>query len=545
MSPTSSGAGLPLTEEQAGAVESFWSSRRTKVTALAGTGKTTTLVACSQRLSEVHGLYVTYSRALRDEMSARIARDGLNMRASTAHSLAWAQTPRAFRDRATDRHGMKMSQVAKHLGMNGTVRISDSFRLTPARQAMEARRVVTAMRLEGERTPSEATMGRWAGTPFEPRLRTAAESWNDDLDNPDGVLPYEHDDYLAAWAQRDPVLSADYVALDEAQDADPAIARVFAATSLPRIVVGDPYQAIYGWRGAVNAMETMDGDDQALTGTFRFGQNLADVGNSVLTAMGSPLLMRGMSSDAGTVSASGSLEDASMVIARTNAGCVGALMEAQEAGVRAYISSGARDIAVLVEGAIELKRGGHPRPPVFWGISSWSDALDFVEEEPDPGDLGMLVSLDRRYGLSNVSRALSNASSTGMEITTAHRSKGRQSPHVVMWEDFKEIEDVAGSGRDAGMLLYVALTRASSTLDLGRLGGVGGLARIIAGPSDAERAERAERRDARRRDRDRVRVQSPTPNARGNLTRPPRGAIVAKVPDLSTMIAQNEEVAAL
>jgi hypothetical protein len=37
------------------------------------------------------------------------------------------------------------------------------------------------------------------------------------------------------------------------------------------IYVGDPYQQIYEWRGAVNAMEHIRAPECALTESFRFG----------------------------------------------------------------------------------------------------------------------------------------------------------------------------------------------------------------------------------------------------------------------------------
>jgi len=62
-------------------------------------------------------------------------------------------------------------------------------------------------------------------------------------------LRFTHGCYLKLWQLSDPRLLADYVLLDEAQDANP-VAAAIADRKLhaQRILVGDRCQAIYGWR---------------------------------------------------------------------------------------------------------------------------------------------------------------------------------------------------------------------------------------------------------------------------------------------------------
>lgn len=469
-----------LTFEQRVVVESFMGGDNHVVTALAGSGKTTTLVACAQRVRGSRGLYVTYSRALADEMRQKTATLDLPVKAATAHSLAWLDTPAEFRRRATSPGRMRYSQVAKELGLTRSIQVTDTRRLTPSTLAVEARKVTTAMRLDGVDEPSKEHLGRWAGTEAEGPLSDAAIMWSDDLADPEGTLPYSHDDYLAAWAASEPDLASrcgvGYMMLDEAQDADPAIARVtLGQKGLPTIVVGDPYQAIYGWRGAVDAMDSMDGHTFSLTGSFRFGQGIADVGNQALEAMGCPIRMRGLGTT-GEHRVSGRLSDATMVITRTNAGAVGALMEADSRGIEAHISSGARNIENLVKGGCQLRNGHHTEVREYYGFRTWDEVVAYAHEDPDPGDLGMVVSLAERYGLEKVARVLERNSSKGMEITTAHRSKGRAGRNVLMWEDWRSIDDPSGAGREQAMAFYVALTRATHVLDTGRIkGGVAGV----------------------------------------------------------------------
>jgi hypothetical protein len=68
-------------------------------------------------------------------------------------------------------------------------------------------------------------------------------------------MPLGHNGYLKAWALTGPMLNTDYILLDEAQDTNPVVLGVLTGQRAQVVYVGDPYQQIYEWRGAVNAMD--------------------------------------------------------------------------------------------------------------------------------------------------------------------------------------------------------------------------------------------------------------------------------------------------
>src|SRR5690606_15251612 len=83
-------------------------------------------------------------------------------------------------------------------------------------------------------------------------LPFARKAW-EDLTSLKGRLRFTHDVYLKLWQLTGPEIAADFICLDEAQDANPVIADVFSNQhDAQRVVVGDQCQAIYGWRGAVD-----------------------------------------------------------------------------------------------------------------------------------------------------------------------------------------------------------------------------------------------------------------------------------------------------
>ena len=77
----------------------------------------------------------------------------------------------------------------------------------------------------------------------------------------------------------------DVFMFDEAQDVNPVLAKVLAdnAANLPIIMVGDSRQAIYGFRGAMDALEKTDATFRLpLTRSFRYGEVPAYLANVVL-----------------------------------------------------------------------------------------------------------------------------------------------------------------------------------------------------------------------------------------------------------------------
>lgn len=101
--------------------------------------------------------------------------------------------------------------------------------------------------------------------------------------------------YLKVWALKKPKLPFDFILFDEAQDANPVLLHLLQEQQSQLIVVGDRYQQIYSWRGSVNAMSTFKTIHSCcLSQSFRFGQSIANVANSILkNYLGAAVEIRG------------------------------------------------------------------------------------------------------------------------------------------------------------------------------------------------------------------------------------------------------------
>lgn len=99
-------------------------------------------------------------------------------------------------------------------------------------------------------------------------------------------LPLSPGYFKVFHLQRPTIDAYDCILIDEAQDLTPAIIATIMSQKCPKILVGDPHQQIYGFRGAKNAMALALADHTFyLTKSFRFGPEIAYVAACILDAL--------------------------------------------------------------------------------------------------------------------------------------------------------------------------------------------------------------------------------------------------------------------
>lgn len=286
----------------------------------------------------------------------------------------------------------------------------------------------------------------------------------------DGIVT--HNCYLKIWALSDPVLPADYVLLDEAQDSAPVVAKVFnQQTGAQRVAVGDACQAIYGWRGATDAMAGMTVDERLyLTQSFRFGAAVAEEANKWLELLNASLRLKGTPAIASRLRP---LSQAAAVLCRSNAEAVARLMKYHEAGVPAAVVGGGQDVKRLAEAAIELQAKGRTSHPELCVFTSWGMVQEYVEHDHGGQDLKVAVKLIDTYGADEIIDAIERSvpeNRARVVLSTAHKAKGREWDTVQIATDFhKPAPDEDGRqvepAREESMLAYVAVSRAKLELD--------------------------------------------------------------------------------
>jgi hypothetical protein len=300
-------------------------------------------------------------------------------------------------------------------------------------------------------------------------LPFAQRMWADIVDE-QGTMPFNHDNYVKIWQLGEgddrPVIAADYILLDEYQDTAPVFLDVLMQqTHAMLILVGDDNQRIYEWRGAVNAGDYFpNATRRLLSQSFRFGQIVADVANSVLSTLEEPtdLVMKGCPDIPSRIT---KLEEARCYLYRTNAGAVGKLMRAMAEGKRGHLIGGSKEMLSFCRAALQLQRGEGTSHPDLGCFTTWAEVQEYSKED-EGQDLRLLVKLIDEFTADKIIEALDmmpSEADADLILSTAHRSKGREWSSVKLGPDFPLPNKMTDADR---RLLYVACTRAQEELDI-------------------------------------------------------------------------------
>jgi hypothetical protein len=468
--------------EQEAALERYRSGEDMKLVAVAGAGKTTTLRLIAESDPRRRLLYLAFNRSVKEEAERRFPR---NVDVKTLHGLAFGKVVKG-----------KDALEAKFRASEGQVRpyhVLEALNLRDPILALVIRDTLGRFIRSGEARPKEEHIPieyrakrqlldpkRWAGE-AKFILRATKRLWKK-MKDPEDPFPISHDGYVRIWVEGGGSLKGwDGVLVDEAQDLDPLFLGLLEKHRglLQRVYVGDPRQQIYGWRGAVNAMDRLDAPASALTWSFRFGDTLGEAVR-LLTARstGGSVPVVGKASWETRVDL-GLPEPPFTVLTRTNVGAIRAVVLHHDLhGGRVHVVGGVEELCWLLEDAGALREGGErPKPhPELMGVRTWDELEKLGEVSPQVKVLLDLIQEANPYALASYLRqAQVRPHEAKLLVSTAHKAKGREWDRVALWDDFptwwEEGSAPLGVEPDPEEenLFYVAMTRARRHLSLAKL----------------------------------------------------------------------------
>lgn len=470
------------TDEQTAAADLFKTQQPMAIQAGAGTGKTSTLLLLANADAR-RGQYLAFNRSIVDEAKTKFPS---RVAANTAHSLAMRAEGRRYAHRLKAGR-IKSEEVARRLGID-PIQITTAAggkRLAPGFLAGHVMRAVGVFCQSADEAPGPQHFAYIDGIdlPTDTGLRTYAnnnevrdhlagavlDAWAD-LSSTDGYLRFTHDCYLKLWQLSNPVISADYIMLDEAQDTNPVLLDVFwkQADHAQLVAVGDDNQAIYEWRGAINALGAL-GDLGAattyLSQSFRFGPAVATVANDILGRLDAQLRLTGTPTISSVL---GPIDRPDAVLTRTNAEAMRIVLEELAAERRPHLMGGGGELVSFARATADLMAGKGTSHPELACFTTWGEVQDYVAHDQQGDELRLMVKLMDEYGPQRILRALDNMPAerdASVVVSTAHKSKGREWGRVQLGADFPD-----GELRDPSpaelRLLYVAVTRAQTALDI-------------------------------------------------------------------------------
>ncbi|MGY2793547.1 ATP-dependent exoDNAse (exonuclease V) beta subunit [Thermostichus sp. MS-CIW-36] len=468
-----------LTDEQKAVVEAAKTGSHLKVVAFAGAGKTFTLVEVAKALAGKRILYLTFSKALAKEAKQKF---GSLADVMTNHALAYKETGKLFAEKKClggslfkARYQLKedMPDLDCLLEWGFRDREEALFPVleTVNRFTQSEVETVTAEHIpEILRLEIEAEDERFDD--FAACLVPLAQRAWELLVDPEASYPVSHDVYLKLYQLSRPQLPYDVILFDEAQDANPAMLGILLPQAARRIFVGDPHQQIYAWRGAVNAMERLDGQELPLSQSFRFKEHIADEASELLYLFkGETRRVRGNPYP--------KQDGSTAILSRTNVGALREVLVLLDQGKKVALVNKIKELTDALEAAYRLYQGQEPRHPEFSLFRSWEQLKYLIERFPSiAAQYRPYERLVEEYKdtIPKVCRTLSNSlvdeEHAEVVVSTAHRSKGREWDRVTLAEDFTGVTLAQENPThrcvklypEEANLTYVAFTRARDTL---------------------------------------------------------------------------------
>lgn len=471
------------TEEQHAIVDHFDKGSSFKISAFAGSGKTTTLKLLGQTFPKTKCAYLAFNKIIANEAKTKFPK---NVHCQTFHSLAYHSVPKNLSSRTRSTRYMP-SQIARDFKLfptelplkldpkkNGVLsdwdqgvllsRAVDNFCRSSEKQ-LKISHVLDAL-------PKWASRERSVG--YASQLVSAAQSLWDMSVSEKYDFKISHDVYLKFWSLQKPTIPADTIFLDEAQDADAIMLNILKSQPAQIVLVGDKHQQIYDFRGAINAMQSVKIPEFYLTKSFRFGQEIADVANLVLNKiLGERKQIIGNELINSTI---GHIQAPDALLARTNATAFEMALAYAQIGMKPKIEVDAKQINRMLDDCEKLMHGVTvDTRSLFFGFDSWTEVELFVEfnEQAEFAPFVRLIQKNELQILRHVVREMANPIEYDMVIMTAHKSKGMEYNKVKLLGDFKynlepskEKEFVTD---DEARLIYVAGTRAIHALDIGEM----------------------------------------------------------------------------
>ncbi|MFL1732697.1 UvrD-helicase domain-containing protein [Moraxella oculi] len=466
------------TNEQLTALEMAKTGQSFKIVAYAGAGKTTTLKLISENMRG-QGLYLAFNKAIANEAQGKFP---TNIRCQTFHSLAFRHVPRNITTKISLPR-LTPSKLAAELNLQAieVERTIDGVVKPVLLTASKLANIVSEGLMNFCKTDSAYPAPRhikppsWLGQADGERLRellypALEQRWLQSID-PRHQSGIGHDIYLKLWTLSSPIIPADFILFDEAQDADPLMMGALIRQNKQTIYVGDAHQQIYEWRGALNAMKRLPYPQALLTQSFRFGEEVAKVANVFLTALQEKIPLKGNPNISSRIAKLPSNGNKDAILCRTNASAMSHLLSGLKAGHKVALQADSERILRFCHAAQSLQTGksAHGVPELAF-FKHWGEVQEFSETS-EGSDLKTWVKLVEEHGTQTITstiKRLTTQNHADYVISTAHKAKGLEWRRVQISDDF--LYDVKRQSVEVTpeelRLLYVACTRAKTTLDI-------------------------------------------------------------------------------
>lgn len=482
---------MDLTKEQIAIINS---SGDIKINAIAGSGKTTTIIEyAGSRPRQSKILYLAFNKSVKLEAKKKFFDKGLyNVSVETAHSIAYKNVVYGSQYKVAPQ-GYKTHEIVEMMGLrdNGEKHsryiIANHIDKFAAYFCNSDKAKVQDLNYLDIVTDGKAKAFVKMSYGY---LEKMTRLFLGKMDS--GEIDITHDFYLKKYQLANPVLPFDYILFDEGQDASPAMLDVFLKQKAVKVIVGDTHQQIYGWRFAVNSLEKVRFKTFHLSTSFRFSGDIASLAEGVLNFknhLGNfqpiPITGKGNSKAIKTKA----------VLARTNLGLLLKAIEyvrEKENLKRIYFEGNINSYTYADEGAslydvLNLYNGRRKliRDELIKSMKDLNELIEYIDKTEDV-QLRMMVEIVKEYGneIPGILKGIKEKhvpndekEKAEMVFSTVHRCKGMEYDSVQLVNDFlteEKLEKIIKEQKEDEInrdklneeinLLYVAVTRTRNSI---------------------------------------------------------------------------------
>lgn len=474
--------GFPPTEEQLLIRDHYVKGDNIMVDAGAGSSKTSTSVYLSQQDNR-SVLYLAFNKAIATEAAKKFP---INVTVKTFHALAYAVTGKMYKHKLSRPTGgyvnvaATVSEVQKYYNIQGIpgcnkLRISSLVKDIITKFEHSADREISPKHVPVHKIQEYVRINNSEHDLDTAKLITvsleyATMLWNDRVDINSKVL-CTHDTYLKLYQLTNPILTFKCIIGDEFQDVNPVVADIILKQKCQKILIGDPNQSIYQWRGAKNYLKDMNGFITLyLSKSFRYGQKIADLAMDVIDHRRNLTGFEEKSTKICQIFTN----DIYTKIFRTNAGLLIEAAELLANGIKVYFDINKKDFINKIYNVLDLKHD-QPERVKHKDIIIFETYDQLKEESEYDPELRKIVGIVENNNCSEIIHALSSyrkPRKPDVIFTTGHKAKGLQWSNVILAEDFIIPINKDGEFYDLPEgeinLLYVCLTRAEDKLQINR-----------------------------------------------------------------------------
>lgn len=450
-------------------------SKIIKIFAFAGTGKTTTLVNFSKKRQNKKFIYIALNESI---VKSSINKFGNNVKIMTYHALAYRSIGKYYEKKLC--FNIELLKVVEALLMP---KISKNFKIAKILTSSfekyfnsEFINVSEVYNFIEDDYKNLISKNSW--------FLYIERLWELMLDM-ESNFPITHGFYLKLYHLSDMEIDYDYILFDESQDCIPVVKRIiynqlYKSDDISAVFTGDKHQNINSFMGTENIFDDNELNSQKfyLTKSFRFGNNIANMANKLLSLVGEEKKIKGNEDIADNLNFIDSNYQYA-IICRTNAMVVGYALAFANKNKKIHIIGEDKlnfglilDIYYLKKG--EFKKILNPRIKKFKTILGLENHAKIISDDEILFSIKSVknISEDLHYLIKELkNRTVDNINSADIIISNTHKVKGLEFEQVVLANDFVDLFDKNNKIKEnlkheEISILYVAMTRAIRNLKL-------------------------------------------------------------------------------